>query len=143
MSKRKGEEHPVAPARQRLDDARTYWFRALAAYCDPDEFRLMLNGCIQALRSVTFMLQKQKARISGFEEWYCGGVRSRLSADVIASWLADARNHIEKKGDLQKSSTARLQVIDSYLESIVFETEVDPFIDAELRRRKTEAKGKS
>ncbi|MFL5898465.1 MAG: hypothetical protein ACJ76D_08400 [Solirubrobacterales bacterium] len=41
----------------------------------PEEFVLNLNQLITTLRQVTFMLQTQKTKISGFEEWYEVGWR--------------------------------------------------------------------
>jgi hypothetical protein len=124
------EVNPVAAAERRLEDARLYWHRAHESYSDPEEFRMMLNGCIQTLRTVTFLLQKQKKRIRGFDAWY-GNVRERLAGDAVMAWLVDARNTIEKVGDLEQTSTARLQVIDSYLDEPAVEIIVPPFADAE------------
>ena len=55
---------PLAAVDQRLADAHRLWHQAEAAYFEPDGFRLAIQTAIQTLRTVTFILQKQKARNS-------------------------------------------------------------------------------
>jgi hypothetical protein len=106
---------PLAAVDQRLADSHRFWHQAEAAYFDPDGFRLGAQSAIQTLRSVTFILQKNKAAIPGFDQWY-EGWRKRLGADQLMRWIVDARNRIEKEGDLEAHSYVRAEILASYLD---------------------------
>ncbi len=54
-----------------------------------------MQGAIQSLRSVTFVLQSVKSMIQGFESWY-EGWQEKMRADPILTWAKNARNKIEK-----------------------------------------------
>ena len=102
---------PLAAVDQRLADAHKLWHQAEAAYFDPDGFRLAVQNAIQSLRSVTFILQNHKAVIPNFTQWYGdyvdetrgkrGEWQNRLRADPLMRWMVEARNKIEKRGDLE------------------------------------------
>ena len=55
------------PVERRLEDAASLWEKAQDSYFSPDDFRLNLQACIQAFRSVTWVLQKQKAKVQDFD----------------------------------------------------------------------------
>ena len=103
-------ECPLAAVDQRLADSHRFWHQAEAAYFDPDGFRLGAQSAIQTLRSVTFILQKNKGAIPGFDQWY-DGWRKRLGADELMRWIVDARNRIEKEGDLEAHSYVRAEML--------------------------------
>jgi len=128
-------ECPTPAAHKRLQDAHHLWHQAAAKYGNPEEFRVNLNACIQALRSVTFVLQKEKARIPNFDLWYSGW-QDKLRADPILRWLVEARNKIVKEGDLATKSTVRVAVVMSYFEPPYIEFSVHPFkpIDELIKR---------
>jgi hypothetical protein len=114
---------PLAAVDQRLADSHRLWHQAEAAYFDPDGFRLAVQNAIQTLRSVTFILQKQKGIIPNFNEWYGdqektqrGEWQKRLHADPLMRWMVDARNWIEKEGDLEAHSYVRAEIVASYLD---------------------------
>src|ERR1039458_683603 len=94
---------PIAPAERRLQDAAAFWKQAYDAYFNPNKFRIGLQAAIQALRSVTFVLQAQKNSIAGFEVWY-GPQQEAMRNDPKMRWLVEARNFIEKQGDLSTRS---------------------------------------
>lgn len=54
---------PLSDVHQRLEDAARMWKRANESYFSPDDFRVSVQPCIQALRSVTWVLQSNKAKI--------------------------------------------------------------------------------
>ncbi|MDQ8758322.1 hypothetical protein RCO27_19000 [Sphingosinicella sp. LHD-64] len=99
---------------QRLLQMRQLWEDASNHYFDPDRFQLALQNCITTSRTVTFILQSNKAAMTGFDEWYAEHVK-RWSADPIMSWARDARNSIEKRGDLETYSQVRATIIASYV----------------------------
>ncbi len=61
---------PLHDAHDKLEESFYFLMMMTETYHIPDDFRFNLNAFLQALRSVTFMLQKEKSHISGFEEWY-------------------------------------------------------------------------
>lgn len=112
---------PLAAVDQRLADAHHLWHQAQEAYFDPDGFRLAVQNAIQALRTVTFLLQKRKAIIPDFDNWYGtrdqpGGWQKRFGANALMRWMVDARNRIEKQGDLESYSMIRAEIVASYLD---------------------------
>ncbi len=115
------------PARRRLDQALQLWHRALDAYSDADEFSIGINSLIQALRSVTWVLQKDLQHRDGFVLWYSAW-QDRMRADAVLRWLVEARNRIEKEGDLELRSTARVSLIASWLPAPYDEFDVPPLL---------------
>ena len=118
---------PTPAAHARINEAHRLWHQAADSYDDPDGFRVNLNACIQALRSVTFVLQKEKSRIPDFDIWYKGW-QNRLKADPILKWLVEARNLIVKEGDLETRSRVRAAIFYNYIESPAFEINVPPLM---------------
>ena len=112
---------PLAAVDRRLDDAHRLWHEAEAAYFDPDAFRLKSQLAIQTLRQITFILQNQRRRIPDFDTWYGtqdkDGVWQRRLRDIpLMRWLVEARNKIEKQGDLEAESFVRAEIIASHLD---------------------------
>ncbi len=118
---------PLAAIDKRLADAHTLWHQAEAAYFDPDGFRLAVQNAIQSLRSLTFILQNHKAVIPNFTDWYGdyvdekhgkrGKWQERMHADPLMRWMVEARNKIEKRGDLESHSIVRAEIIASYCDN--------------------------
>jgi hypothetical protein len=100
---------PIPNAHRRLEEAHRLWHRAAEAYEDPDEFRTQLNALIQALRNVTFVLQKEKAAIPDFDSWYAGW-QETMKQDEVMRWSHQARTVVVHKGDLETYSTATAAV---------------------------------
>ena len=99
---------------RRLEDVHQHWHQAEQAYFHPERFRVAVQTAIQTLRTVTFILQGQKQAIPDFEAWY-GVWQEKLRADPLMRWMVDARNKIEKQGDLEVHSFLRAEIIASYL----------------------------
>jgi hypothetical protein len=100
---------------QRLFQMRQLWEDAAKSYFDPPRFQLDLQNCITVSRTVTFILQANKEHIDGFDDWYATH-RLRWNNDPIMRWARDARNAIEKQGDLTTHSQVRATIIASYLD---------------------------
>lgn len=98
---------------KRLHEAHRYWHVAQENYFDPEEFRMAMQACIQTLRTVTFMLQASKRSLDGFDAWY-RPQQDKMRSDSILRWLIEARNHIEKAGDLATYSQMTAKIIASY-----------------------------
>lgn len=111
---------------KRWIDSWNLWIYCAKAYCNPESFRLSLNNCIQTLRSITWILQKSKSDIPGFNEWYKKR-QSQMRGDQILKWLHDSRNRIVKEGDLILFSKAKIAIVTSWLEPSSIEIEIPPF----------------
>lgn len=106
---------PLAAVDRRLQDVHDIWHQAEAAYFEPEAFRRASQNAIQMLRTVTFILQNHKRLIPDFEVWYSSR-QELLRADPLMRWMVDARNTIEKRGDLEVHSVVRAEIICSYLD---------------------------
>ena len=91
------------------------WHQAEENYFDPEAFRLAAQNAIQTLRSVTFILQNHKRIIPDFDAWY-EPWQERMRADPLMRWMVEARNKIEKQGDLEAQSFVRADIVASYLD---------------------------
>jgi hypothetical protein len=121
---------PIPRTHTRLRQAHLAWHETFEAYPDADEFCRRLNAVIPALRSVTWMLQKEKHGDPDFDSWYEAQQRE-MNADPKLRWLVEARNHIEKKGDLEPHSTAHVTLVAGALESPTLKLEVPPLVGPE------------
>lgn len=118
---------PIEQVHGRLQAAHRMWHHALTDYQDPDAFRTYLNACIEALRSVTFVLQSHKAVIPSFDPWYAEW-QTKMRTDGRMRWLVEARNTVVKQGDLATASRAVIRITDAYLQRPEVTQEVDPFL---------------
>jgi hypothetical protein len=103
----------LASVHSRLDEAHTFWHGCLVGYQEPAQFRANLNAAIQALRNVTFALQKVKHQIPDFDSWY-PQEQALMAADPILRWVVNSRNRIVKEGDLETHSRLRGAIIADY-----------------------------
>lgn len=105
---------PFFRAESRLRDCEYYWKNALEAYQRPRDFIRELQVAIQQFRTVTFVLQDSKRKITGFEPWYERG-QERMGNDAVLRWLKNMRNIIEKQGDIDAASKLRLTMCVDWL----------------------------
>lgn len=105
----------MQPWERRLRDLAHLLHNCGEAYFSPDLFRRNTNQFLQTSRTVTFIIQKNKATIPGFDAWYKTNVLQAWATDRVMSWAKDARNVVEKEGDLEMYSTLRVSVLYSYL----------------------------
>lgn len=125
----------VERSHSRLEQAHTLWHEALAAYHDPEGFVIKLNALLQALRSVTFVLRKEFGNSDDFQRWYSPW-EDAMRADARMKWAVEARNAVEKRGDLDALSVAQIRVVLGGTSTPVAELDVDPAADsAEISRR--------
>lgn len=122
---------PIRDTHTRLHRCHTLWHQTQREYSSPDEFCTNLNSTIQALRTVTWILQKEHDAIPDFDPWYAAW-QERMKGDPVMKWLVDARNRIEKQGDLKTYSSARLSVLADWDGPYpIAEAEVDPLLSAQ------------
>jgi hypothetical protein len=101
------------PWHTRLDDVAQLIKQARDTYFKPKLFRLNCNNAISTLRTVTFVMQKNKDKIPDFDKIYKSHVLSSKD-NKIMEWLKDARNSIEKEGDLELHSELTIKILFSY-----------------------------
>ncbi|VBM56246.1 Uncharacterised protein [Burkholderia pseudomallei] len=106
---------PLSAVDRRLDDVHRHWHEAERRYFDPDSFRVAIQTAIQTLRTVTFIVQSNKRLFKNFDPWY-ESWQDKLRADPLMRWMVDARNKIEKQGDLEAHSFVRAEILASYYE---------------------------
>lgn len=104
------------PWERRLEDLAHLLHGCSETYFDPELFRRNTNQFLQTARTVTFIIQKNKADIPKFDSWYRKQVLDGWAQDQVMTWAKDARNMIEKEGDLEINSILRVSLIFSYLE---------------------------
>jgi hypothetical protein len=101
---------PLAAIDRRLEDVHRFWHQAERTYFEPDEFRIAIQAAIQTARQVSFVLQKNKALIPDFDEWYKGW-QEKLAAIPLMRWMVEARNQIEKQGDLEAYNFVSAEIV--------------------------------
>jgi hypothetical protein len=120
----KETECPISTTHTRLNHAHVLWHEALEQYDDPDGFLVKVNALIEALRNVTFVLQKTDEKnlpVGWYAAW-----RERLKADTRLGWLVDARNTVVHRGDLETRSTVQAQIVGEDFESKPVMVELRP-----------------
>jgi hypothetical protein len=105
----------MRPWERRLADLAHLLKVCHATYMEPDLFRMNTNQFLQTSRTVTFIVQKNKASIPNFAQWYQSTVIDPWRKDTVMIWARDARNSIEKEGDLELNSKLNLTLLFSYL----------------------------
>lgn len=100
---------------RRLKDLSICLNNCFETYFDPELFRLNLNQFLQTQRTVTFLIQKEKANIPEFDAWY-NNFTASWHSDEIMTWAKNSRNIVEKQGDLEIYSTITVSLIFSYFE---------------------------
>lgn len=106
----------MTPWEKRLADLGHILVACQQVYFSPELFRRNINQFLQTARTVTFIIQKHKSSIPNFAAWYEKAVRDAFASDTIMRWAVDARNAIEKEGDLETNSYLSLSLVFSYLE---------------------------
>jgi hypothetical protein len=131
------EPCPWPSCHGRLIEAHTLWHEALSSYDDPGQFVLRLNLLIQAMRNITFALQKEIAGRTELLDWYQHW-QQRLKADPKLKWAVSARNHVVKEGDLATNSKARAWIVGDRFASNPIEFTVSPTASAAEIARSTQ-----
>ena len=103
-------ECPLAETHDKFDEAHYFIERMMIEYHAPIPFRYNLNAFLQALRSVTFVLQKELSHRDGFrEKWY--PVRQQtMKEDPLLRNFVNGRNIVVKEGSLEMNSRANIGV---------------------------------
>lgn len=124
------------PWEKRLRDLSKSLQNCGETYFSPDLFRQNVNHFLQTSRTVTFIIQKNKSAIPNYDDWYSKQVLAPWKNDAVMTWAKDARNFIEKEGDLEMYSRIDAAIIFSYLRSqdIPVELTRETLLSADLKR---------
>ena len=98
-------ECPLAETDDRFSEAHYFIERMMVEYHNPMVFRYNLNAFLQALRSVTFVLQKDLSHREEFQNWYPARQES-MREDPLLSRFKDGRNIVVKQRSLEINSKA-------------------------------------
>jgi hypothetical protein len=122
------------PWERRLRDLARLLCNCGDTYFSPDLFRQNINQFLQTSRTVTFIIQKNKADVPAFDQWYQAQVLTSWAGDSVMTWAKDARNVIEKEGDLEMHSKLVSTVLFSHLpnKDFVIETPRPFLIQADI-----------
>lgn len=105
----RGDRCPIPATHDRLFEVHHWWHEIARWYHEPDPFRYSLGAFIQAARSVTFMLQTEKAVFKDFV-WYEQWV-SNAKNDPILKWLLDTRNAFVHRQALATHSSLMMRCL--------------------------------
>ncbi len=106
----------MPPWQKRLADLAHLLSQCHSGYMEPELFRVSVNQFLQTARTVTFIIQKHKDSIPNFQVWYDQNVVAAWKHDQVMQWAKDARNTIEKEGDLDLNSSISVTLFYGYLE---------------------------
>lgn len=103
------------PWERRLRDLSRLLRSCGETYFSPDLFRQNINQFLQTSRTVTFIIQKNKASVPEYDKWYAKHVLDPWKTDTVMTWARDARNTVEKEGDLDMYSRLTASVLFSHV----------------------------
>jgi hypothetical protein len=101
---------------RRLGDLAQSLANCTTSYFDPESFRRNVNHFLTTSRTVTFLIQKVKVQIPDFDAWHSEHVLKPWSNDDVMKWAKEARNFVEKEGDLEINSKLTVTLFWSYFE---------------------------
>ena len=94
---------PIPATHDKFDGAYYFFHRMLEEYHEPLPFRWNLNAFLQALRTVTFMLQAELSDRAGYKDWYAQQ-QVAMKSDELLKAFAEGRTTIVHKGMLRRKS---------------------------------------
>lgn len=99
---------------RRLSDAAHALTNCGETYFEPDLFRRNVNQFLTTIRTVTFLIAKDKANIPDYDKWLSSAIGKYWSGDEVMLWAKESRNYIEKEGDLELFSSLSVALVYSY-----------------------------
>jgi hypothetical protein len=126
-----GHTCPIPATHDRLAEVHHWWHQMAEWYHEPDPFRYRLGAFAQAARSVTLMLQTEKAIFDNFDFYEQDWVE-KAKADPIMRWLKNTRTSGFHQSALAPSSWLQMECYRNPRKSLWDEEEVpigtrDPF----------------
>lgn len=118
-----GKDCPIPATHDRLMELHHWWHEIARWYHEPEPFRYRLGAFIQAARSLTFMLQAEKAVYPDFG-WYEKWV-ANAKKDPLFNWLNEIRVEYVHRQALEPQSWLEMRCLDNPSE--YFDEDEDPF----------------
>jgi hypothetical protein len=98
---------PIPATHDKYEEAHYFIEQMMHEYHEPDHFRYNLNGFLQALRSVTFIIQSELQGIADFEKWY-EAQKESMKGDPLLRRFLEGRNIIVHRRMLKRKSRVEL-----------------------------------
>lgn len=98
---------PLAETHDKFSEAHYFIERMMTEYHEPVPFRYNLNAFLQALRNVTFVLQKELSGRPRFREWYHER-QVTMMQDPLLRKFVEGRNIVVKQRSLEINSSAMI-----------------------------------
>lgn len=103
-----GSSCPIPATHDRLAEVHHWWHEMAELYHELDPFRYRLGAFAQAARSVTLMLQTERAIFASFDFYEKDWV-GKANADPIMQWLKKTRNSGFHQSALAPSSWLQME----------------------------------
>jgi hypothetical protein len=100
---------PLEDTHDKYNEAHYFLDQMMGEWHQPEPLRWSLNAFLQALRNVTFYLQKLLTPQEGFLAWY-EAQQSRMRADELLRKFVEGRNVVVKQRNLVIESVAHIGV---------------------------------
>ena len=104
-----GSKCPIPFTHDRLFEMHHWWHEMARWYHEPEPLRYRIGAYIQAARSVTFMLQRERSAFGDFG-WYEAWVE-KAKSDPIMRWLNDTRVDFVHRKSLEPFSRLEMRCI--------------------------------
>ncbi len=102
-------ECPLSETDDKFRESHYFIERMMIEYHNAMAFRYNLNAFLQALRSVTFVLQKELSHWDGFREWYPARQQT-MKDDPLLRSFADGRTIVVHQRSLEMNSSAKIGI---------------------------------
>lgn len=106
-----GSACPIPLTHDRLHEVHHWWHEMARWYHEPEPFRYRLGAFIQAARTTTFMLQKERSAFDDFSWYEKWAERSKI--DPVISWIASARTDLVHRAALAPDSSLEMHCLDN------------------------------
>ena len=125
------ENCPLPSTHQRCAEAQYFLEQSLLHYHEPQPFLHNLNGFIQALRNITFMLQSELNHRENFGAWY-DAKRAEMRSIPPLKRMVEARNTVVKQSSLAVRSKVSCGLFRGRRMKLSMNTEIKPFTDTRV-----------
>jgi hypothetical protein len=124
------EKCPIPATHDKLREADYFLGQVVFNYHNPLPFQYNLNGFIQAVRNITFMLQSEDAKPPEFAAWY-EKKQGEMKEDPLLRRFVSARNIIVKQTTLKAKSKAWLGLFRDRTMKLAINDDIPPLMDTE------------
>lgn len=118
----------IPPSLKKYDEAEYFLKVAIENYHNPNEFQFNLNAFIQAFRNITFMLQSEKDKPVGFDEWYTKKQEEMRNHEILRKFV-NARNIVVKNDTLSHRSKVQVGLFRGRKMKLSYNHDINPMTD--------------